>query len=28
MLLGQAVAHAGAIYSLIVAFLLIFGNKA
>ncbi|MCE5250110.1 ATP synthase F0 subunit C [bacterium] len=27
MLLGQAVAHAGAIYSLIIAFLLIFGNK-
>ena len=27
MLLGQAVAHAGAIYSLIVAFLLIFGDK-
>ena len=27
MLLGQAVAHAGAIYSLIVAFLLIFGGK-
>jgi ATP synthase F0 subunit c len=27
MLLGQAVAHAGAIYSLIVAFLLIFGKK-
>jgi len=27
MLLGQAVAHAGAIYSLIVSFLLIFGNK-
>jgi ATP synthase F0 subunit c len=27
MLLGQAVAHAGAIYSLIIAFLLIFSNK-
>jgi len=27
MLLGQAVAHAGAIYSLIVSFLLIFGKK-
>ena len=27
MILGQAVAHAGAIYSLIVAFLLIFGGK-
>lgn len=27
MLLGQAVAHAGAIYSLIIAFLLVFGQK-
>ena len=26
MLLGQAVAHAGAIYSLIIAFILIFSN--